>query len=183
MIVELALSLVLQQGAAAFADLPHVTVRTYVVQGREPRQVRAAVNAARPVAGDGQGRDAATQWTYGVRWMNDGSGACLPDTAEVTYAVTVTLPELGDEARLNAQATERWNAWSAYLAAHERRRVEGIVDGLAAMQAAMRAAPDCAAMTARRDEAIQAIAQHGQALDQALAEQYRRDRRRLPTFP
>lgn len=183
MIIELAMALAVQQGQAAFADLSYVTVRTYVVQGRNPRQVRSAIDAARPVLGDGQGRDAATNWTYGVRWMNDGSGVCRPDTAEVTYAITVTLPELGDQARLNEQAMERWNAWAAYLAAHERRRVEGVVAGLEAMEASMRAAPDCAAMTARQDEAVLAIARQSQALDQALAEQYRRDRGRLPRFP
>lgn len=183
MFIALALVAALQQPQAAFADLPHVTVQTYVVTGRTLRQVRESIAAGRPVLSDGRPRDAATNWTYAVRWRSDGSGACLPETTEVTYAITVTLPEFGEWARLERTHMARWNAWSDYLTAHERRRVEGLISGFEGMQAAMRAAPDCAAMTARRDEAVQAINQHSQALDQAVAEQQARDPRQLPTSP
>jgi predicted secreted Zn-dependent protease len=153
------------------------------VEGRSAREVRDSVNANRPVAGDGRGRDASTTWTYNARWRTDASGACVPATTEVTYAFVVTLPELGPEARLRGESVSRWNDWTAYLAAHERRRIDGMIAGFQAMQASMRAAPDCAAMTARQAEALAAMTEQGRGLDAALAEQYRRNPRRLPTFP
>jgi len=182
MLFEMAMVLALQQAQAAFADLPPVTVRTYVVSGRNAQEVRASVNANRPVLG-GQGRDASTAWTYNTRWMNDASGTCLPNTAEVTYAFVVTLPELSEEARLRGESVSRWNEWTAYLTAHERRRVETAIAGFEAMRTAMRAAPDCAVMAARQTEAVAAINAESRAMDAALAEQYRRNPRRLPTFP
>jgi predicted secreted Zn-dependent protease len=184
MITGLMLVLALQQPQAALADLPpQVTLRPYVVEGRNPRQVRAAVEQHRPVSAAGRPHDSMTTWTYRVRWMTDGAGACLPETAEVTSAVVVTVPELGEGAQLAPRARERWDAWTDYLATHERRRVDLVLAGFEAMQSQIRAAPDCAAMTARQAEAVAAINQQSQALDTTAAEQFRRNPRSVPTFP
>lgn len=188
MIIELAAVAALaapspQTPADAFAGLPGVTVRTYLVTGRGPQEVRASVNAVRPVASDGRGRDATTTWTYNARWRNDPSGACLPESTEVTWSFVVTLPELAADARLRGESVSRWNDWVAFLTTQERRRVEGAIAGFEAMQAAMRASPDCAGMSARQAEAVAAISAEGRAMDAAVMEQYRRNPRRLPTFP
>lgn len=147
----------LATAAPVLAALPHTTLVGYPVSGGSPRAVREAMNEARPREESGQRFDGYTAWNYRTRWRTDGEGRCIPSSATVTIAFTVTLPELTSRARLNRSEREQWDRYFTALAGHEANHVRIGLAGAEAMQAGMRAAPDCDAMRAAVEQAGAAI--------------------------
>ncbi len=159
------------------AALPNTTLIAYAVEGRSPNALRASINAARPQQ-DG-GADARTTWRYWKRWRNTASGDCDPASADVTYAITVTLPHLVDRRRLGARRLGAWDLYVATLARHEKNRAERAIAGAAEMQAAMRAATSCDAMRQAALDVEASVADASRAYNEGL----RRGRSRPPTYP
>ena len=134
---------------AGLTDLPDLSLIGYAVEGRSPRVIRESINRGRPAdRGDGARHDARTHWNYQTRWRRGADGQCVPGTATVTLTLTMTLPDLTNRDQLSAGDRAGWDDYFAALVAHERNHGRIAVAGRDQMQAAMRASPDCDAMTA-----------------------------------
>ncbi|WP_428152048.1 DUF922 domain-containing protein [Brevundimonas sp.] len=133
--------------APAVAEFDHVTLHGYEVRGRNVRAVRASINEGKPADLSGARHDAVTFWNY--RWQFSGAnGQCDPARTEVTYTVTLVLPDLATLDQMNRNDRERWNTYFSGLVLHETNHVRIAQAGAAGIQQAMRAAPDCAAAQA-----------------------------------
>lgn len=144
----------LTEAAPELAALPNTTLVGYPVGGRDPRAVRAAINSGRPSEG-GRRFDGRTTWRYATRWRTNGAGRCDPASAEVTYTITITLPDLTDRSRLSARDRAGWDRYFAALVRHEGNHARIAIRGAEEMRAAMRATSDCDSLqaAARRVEA------------------------------
>jgi predicted secreted Zn-dependent protease len=141
----------LSTAAPSLVGIPDVTLKGYPVEGRNGRAIRASMNAGRPAEMEGGERfDGVTRWTYQSRGRRSGPDQCLPETAEVALAVTVVLPDLTTRADLSSREGAAWDAYFERLVTHEHNHVRIAVLGAERMQAAMRAAADCAGMQAAR---------------------------------
>jgi predicted secreted Zn-dependent protease len=97
-----------------FAGIPNITFQYYDVSGRDPRAIRASMNAERPTdPHDGKPDDAVTVWTY--HWSyRDGPEGC---EGKVRFTARVILPRL--RGRVSAVVAARWRAFMARLRIHE----------------------------------------------------------------
>lgn len=132
------------------AALPNVALVGYPLDGRSRRGIRQQMNARRPALGE-QRHDARTVWRYSTRWRGGPGGVCLPETAEVTVAITVTMPDLQDPMRLNREDRSAWSRYLTGLELHEGNHARIANAGAEQMQAAMRAASSCEDMQATAD--------------------------------
>lgn len=131
---------------ALFDDVPHVRIERYAVAGRSASALRRAINAARPADQQGGRFDGMTAWKFSYRYLHDGQGVCLPQSAEVSVEITVTLPELAEPDCLDSRGRQAWNAYILGLAAHERNHVRIVERGRQELERAMRTASSCLAM-------------------------------------
>lgn len=127
--------------------LPNVVVVGYPIDGRSRRAVRQQMNEQRPTV-DGQRHDAATVWRYAVRWRGGENAACLPETAEVTVSITVTMPDLQDPERLSRADRAAWETNLRGLEIHEGNHARIANAGAGQIRLAMRAASSCEDMQA-----------------------------------
>lgn len=131
----------------ALASLPNVTVVTYPVEGRSRRGIREDMNRNRPEV-NGQRHDARTIWVFQPHWRRDANGQCLPETAELTVTITVTLPELTTRDDLRRADREAWDRYFAALVQHEGNHVHIVNLGAEHIVTAMRQATTCETMEA-----------------------------------
>ena len=151
--------------ALELAVLPHTTLVGYPVAGRTPRALREAINVGRPSEPDGTRYDGKTEWLYSTRWLTNSQGICDPESAEVTVAITVILPELTTRDSLGHRDLERWDQYYAALVAHEHNHAHLALAGATAIQAAMRASSSCEQMTAAVGSVSETIAQASRTYD------------------
>ena len=138
--------------APALADMPDTMVATYPVDGRTPQAIRASINRGRPSDVEGGERfDAVTRWSYQANWRRSGPDQCLADTAEVTMAVKIILPDLISRDRLSTREKAAWDGYFQRLVAHELNHGRIAALGSQRMQAALREATSCAEMQATRE--------------------------------
>lgn len=135
----------LSAAAPTVAALPNVTLVGYPVSGRSRRTVRDDINRQRPET-NGERHDARTSWQYSTRWRGGPGGVCLPETAEVTVQITVTMPDLVDPERLNREDLAAWRRYLTALEIHEGNHARIANAGAERMQQAMRAASSCETM-------------------------------------
>jgi predicted secreted Zn-dependent protease len=147
-LVALVAAVALQAGADPFAGLTNTRVVHYPVSGRSAAAVRRSMEASRPAEEDGRRYDGLTTWEYGYRYRHDGRGGCDPATTEVTYTITVTMPQLTTPGQLDRRERASWDAYYAGLAAHERNHVLIALRGAQELERAIRAAEGCAGMEA-----------------------------------
>lgn len=88
------------ESAAPVAALPQTRLTGYVVSGRNLRSVRAMMTDARPADSTGARHDALTSWRIQPKLMQR-NGECDPQSADVEYTITVTLPDLETRDQLN----------------------------------------------------------------------------------
>lgn len=135
----------LTAAAPALAGIPDITLRGYPVEGRTGRAIRASMNRLRPAETEGGARfDGVTRWSYQTRGMRSRPDQCLPETSEVAISIIVIMPDLTTRAHLSSREGAAWDAYFERLATHELNHVRIAALGAERMQAAMRAAPDCA---------------------------------------
>lgn len=128
----------------ALAAMPNLTLIGYPVSGRSRRAVREEMNERRPETG-GQRHDARTTWRYSYK-VGGREGVCRPETAEVTVAITVIMPDLEAPERLGRQDRAAWDRYIAALAFHEGNHARIANLGAERMQQSMRAAASCDAL-------------------------------------
>ncbi len=139
----------LREAAPELAAMPEVTLEAYLVGGRNPRAIRAAMNAVRPAETDGGERfDAVTRWRYSTRWRGRGDVRCVPETAEAVVAITVILPDLAEADRLGRRDREAWDRYFKALATHEMNHARIALHGRQEIEKAMKAASGCEDMQA-----------------------------------
>lgn len=138
---------------ASLADLPasasapaQVSVTTYQVDGRTPRDVRRSLNQRRPADASGARHDAVTSWRFQIDWSTDASGDCVPTTVTVVPVILITMPSLKDEHRRTDRLRQAWTRYLQRLEVHERRHADLVARGAAQMQTHMRAASSCGDM-------------------------------------
>lgn len=155
----------LVEAAPQLAAIPDVTLVGYAVSGDSPRAIRNAINQARPTEAGGGRFDGHTRWDYSTRWRNNASGECDPASAIVSVRFTVTLPDLEGRSRLDRTERDGWDRYFTALVAHETNHVRIGMAGAQAMQAAMRAAPDCDTMRAAQQQTAAAVLDASQTYD------------------
>ena len=138
---------------ASLADLPanapapaQISVMTYQVDGRTPRDVRRSLNQRRPTDASAERHDAVTSWRFQIDWSTDASGECVPSTVTVLPVIVITLPSLKDEHRLTGRLRQAWARYLQRLEAHERRHAHLVALGAAQMHTQMRSASSCGDM-------------------------------------
>jgi predicted secreted Zn-dependent protease len=157
-------SATLNAAAPELANLPNTTLVGYPVGGRNPRAVRTAINAGRPSEG-GDRFDGRTTWRYSTRWRTNRAGECDPASAEVTYAITITLPDLVDRARLGSRDLVGWDRYFAALVHHEHNHARIAMRGAEEIQAAMRSANGCETMQGAARQVEAAVAEASRTYD------------------
>lgn len=132
----------------AVADLPNLTMTYYDVPGRERDTVRRRLDQRRPVQGDNDQRfDAVTTYNFQTNWQTV-DGRCLPETAQATLQLAITMPRAVHYAEMSRQEKGRWDRYFHQLLAHERNHAMSAVRALPLLQRLLRSARDCAAMEA-----------------------------------
>lgn len=153
----------LLEAAAAVAAMPNTRLTGYPVSGRNLRSVRAAMQAGRPTAPAGTRHDALTTWRIQPKLMRR-NGECDPQSADVEYTITVTLPDLDSKDRLSRNERATWDRYFAALVAHEMNHARIVTAGVERVRASMQAATGC--------EAIQAASRAASAEIRQASEQY-----------
>ena len=135
--------------AAAGAEVQEEHTRApYPVHMQPSQSLREALNAATPIASDGQRFHGHTQWNvrWNFWWQSDATGRCRIGRVRTHLHTRVQLPEL--HARTAAQEAQ-FRRYIQALQAHEqghvqfgRQAAQAIDQGIAALPAA----PDCATL-------------------------------------
>lgn len=146
------------------AAMPNVTLIGYPVSGRARRAIREDMNRNRPEV-NGQRHDARTVWRYSTRWRGGPGGVCLPETAEVTVQITVTMPDLVDPERLGRTDRDAWTRYLTALETHEGNHARIANLGAERMQQAMRAASSCETMQAAGRQVSAEVSEASQQYD------------------
>lgn len=144
--LTLALIALAQDPAALVADIPEVTVQTYVVDDSQFRPVRDALHHARLTTPEGRRAVSRVTWRYDYRWRIDPAGRCDPASATTDLKITMILPTLSPDARFSAPDRARWPVYIGELVAYERDRIALMMQGREDTVTAMKAASDCASM-------------------------------------
>jgi predicted secreted Zn-dependent protease len=127
-----------------FAGIPNVDLQYYDVTGQNQRDIREAMNQARPTdPNDGLRLDALTRWRMGFGWPRRGPDQCVLDQARVNFTATVLMPRLINAEALSQSLRTRWQTYIAALETHEAGHVRHAYEAVPAVLAAIRAS-DCA---------------------------------------
>jgi predicted secreted Zn-dependent protease len=135
------------ESAAPVGALPQTRLTGYVVSGRNLRSVRAMMTDARPADSTGARHDALTSWRIQPKLMQR-NGECDPQSADVEYTITVTLPDLETRDQLNRSERAEWDRYFAALIGHETNHVRIVQVGVERLKASMQAARGCEAIHA-----------------------------------
>lgn len=127
---------------APIADAPNVTVTTYPIRGASGPALIADMDRKGPVMANGVRGVAKTEWRHSISWRNEG-GRCLPQTVQLSWTITVTMPALAEDLEIGPLLRDRWRVHALQIEAFEYGRVERINAGMADMLAGMRSAEDC----------------------------------------
>jgi predicted secreted Zn-dependent protease len=121
----------------------NVQEERYVVAGDSASALRTSLNRSGPhSSADGRVYDAATQW--GLQWSfryGDDPGACSLQSGTIEMVAVTTLPQLGASSRLDAASMAAWQHYLDALEMHESGHLEGVRQGVRALQAAMNDSP------------------------------------------
>lgn len=151
------------EAAPAAASLPNTTIIGYSVSARNRSAVRRAINNSRPADRSGARHDAYTTWHFQPTFMRR-NGECVPESADVHYSITITLPDLETRDQLSRGDRAAWDRYFGALVNHEVNHARIVNEGARRMLAAMRASTDCEAMQAAvragREEVSAASAQY-----------------------
>lgn len=149
------------------AGIPNLEIQYYDVTGRNPREIREAMNQARPTdPNDGLRLDALTRWRMGFRWPRRGPDQCVLDQARVNFTATVLLPRLANAEALPQSVRTRWQAYIAALETHEAGHVRHAYEAVSVVLAAIRASTCANAQEAGR-AAVRAAAAFDPEYDRA----------------
>jgi predicted secreted Zn-dependent protease len=150
-----------------FAGIPNVEIQYYDVTGRNPREIREAMNQARPTdPNDGLRLDALSRWRMGFGWPRRGPDQCVLDQARVNFTATVLMPRLVDAEVLPQSVRTRWQAYIAALETHEAGHVRHAWEAVPIVLAAIRASTCANAQEAGR-AAVRAAAAFDPEYDRA----------------
>ena len=135
-------------GAAHAAVTKEHIQQPYPVRALPGETLRKALNAATPIAVDGQRFHGYTRWNvrWTFRWWREASGRCAITEVTTRLHTEVQLPEL------QAASPEQQAAFDRYLRAlsdHEQGHVQIGRDAAQAIDQGIRqmpAAPDCATL-------------------------------------
>jgi predicted secreted Zn-dependent protease len=123
-----------------------VQAEQYIVGGDTAAAVRANLNRSGPYSPvDDRTYDAITRW--GIQWSfryDDVPAACSLQSATIEMVAVTTVPRLSSSSHLDAASMVRWQNYLDALDLHESGHLEGIRQGVRALQAAM---DDTPAMT------------------------------------
>ncbi|MNR04813.1 hypothetical protein D3C85_1208040 [compost metagenome] len=153
----------LAEVAPTAASLPNTTLTGYSVSARNRRAVRAAMNISRPTDRSGTRHDAYTAWNFQPTFMRR-NGECVPESADLQYSITITLPDLETRDQLSRGDRAAWDRYFTALVSHEVNHARIVEEGAKRIKAAMRAANTC--------EAMQAAARAGMDEVSAASAQY-----------
>jgi predicted secreted Zn-dependent protease len=124
----------------------NVQAEQYIVGGDTAAAVRANLNRAGPYSPvDDRTYDAITRW--GIQWSfryDDVPGVCSLQSATIEMVAVTTVPRLSPSSHLDAGTMSRWQGYLDALELHESGHLEGVRQGVRALQAAM---DDASAMT------------------------------------
>ncbi len=134
-------------GAAQAAVTEEYIQQPYPVRAQPGETLRKALNAATPIAVDGQRFHGYTRWNvrWTFRWWREASGRCAITEVTTRLRTQVQLPELPAQ-----QAV--FDRYLSALSHHEEGHVQFGRDAAQAIDegiAALPAAPDCAALERR----------------------------------
>lgn len=136
------------------AGIPNVEIQYYDVSGRNPREIREAMNRLRPAdPNDGQRVDALTRWTMRFGWPRGGPAGCQLDRAQGMFTAVVQMPRLANIDAVPASVRARWQIYIAALETHEAGHVRHAFESVATVLAAIRAS-DCASAPQARQAAV-----------------------------
>lgn len=159
--------------ARYFGDLPIASFNTYVVEGENAGEVAASLERQSPTLADGSRGYAVTTWRMPTRWGSDGLGQCAPQTVRIAVEFDVTLPVLARSAELGLKEQEqvKWHEYMDFLASHEARRMNRVVQGARELEQRMRAAPDCGSLEQMLADGVREIGASARLLDVEVAEE------------
>jgi|GEM_PF-3719334 len=171
--------------ARYFGDLPIASLNTYVVEGENAREVAASLEYQRPTLADGARAYAVTNWRMPTRWGSDGLGECAPRTVRITVEFDVTLPVLARAAELELKEQERvkWHDYMDFLATHEARRMNRVMQGARDLEQRMRAAADCSSLNPMLAEGVREIGASARLLDVEVAAEFEKKPSTRRGFP
>lgn len=155
----------LLEAAAPLAALPHTRLTGYSVSGTSLRSLRSTMSGSGPTDSAGARHHALTKWRLQPRLMRR-NGECDASTAELEYAITVTLPDLETKDRFSRAERETWDRYFTALVAHEMNHARIVQAGAERVRAAMRAAVGCEAILAASRAAIAEIGDASRQYDQ-----------------
>ncbi|MGZ5515937.1 MAG: DUF922 domain-containing protein, partial [Candidatus Aminicenantales bacterium] len=135
----------LLEAAPSVVALPHTTLTGYAVSGRTLRAVRASMMEGRPTDRFGVRHHALTTWRFQPKFTRR-NGECAPQSADVEYSVTMTLPDFETRSQLSRAEKARWDQYFAALVAHEINHVRIVETGAERIRQAMRSAVGCDAI-------------------------------------
>lgn len=138
-------------GAAQAAVTEEYIQQPYPVRAQPGETLRKALNAATPIAVDGQRFHGYTRWNvrWTFRWWREASGRCAITEVTTRLRTQVQLPELHSATPAQHAVFDRY---LSALSHHEEGHVQFGRDAAQAIDegiAALPAAPDCAALERR----------------------------------
>lgn len=138
-------------GAAQAAVTEEYIQQPYPVRAQPGETLRKALNAATPIAVDGQRFHGYTRWNvrWTFRWWREASGRCAITEVTTRLRTEVQLPELRSGTPAQQAVFDRY---LSALSHHEEGHVQFGRDAAQAIDegiAALPAAPDCAALERR----------------------------------
>lgn len=132
----------LAEATPAAASLPNTKLIGYSVTARNRRAVRAAMNAARPTSRSGTRHDAYTAWNFQPTFMRQ-NGEFIPESADILYSITITLPDLETRDQLSRRDRADWDRYFAALLSYEVNHALIVEEGAKRIKTAMRATSTC----------------------------------------
>lgn len=163
------------QEALAF---PNTRLIGYPVTGRFPREIRASIEAAKPADAAGMKHDAMTLWNYRLN-APSRNGVCNPSDIDVTYDITITLPDLQTRDRMHRSDREVWDRYMTALVKHEVNHARIARRGAELLQDALRSAATCQ----EANTAFSAMAREINAASDLYDRQTNHGAREGATFP
>jgi predicted secreted Zn-dependent protease len=130
-----------EQAAAAGDVVESFEVQPYIVSGATITQLRTALRALRPAAGDGARFDAITRWEikYRYHFDPDAIGGCGPAGAQVHLEMHMEFPTLGGD--VPPQTRIAIESYLTALRVHENGHVRIDREIAAAVVEAVRGTP------------------------------------------
>lgn len=140
-------------------QIPNATIVYYDISGSTTNELRAQLDALRPVGYDGYKGDATTKWFIRWNWPGYGSSSCNLSLVTVTYDIQVIFPRWTPPKKIPPDLVAKWVNYTHALADHEKKHVDYVVDNYKSVADAIKQAT-CKTAEAAAQAALTAIRQH-----------------------